>query len=382
MMNNTIITIKKELRSTLRDKKSLLMMLLTPLFIPLFVFLFSYMFDDIEQKADTETFTIGITYELSEVEHEILHVLRLNTISKDEEYMYEAFQNGELNAYIILRDDTYHIYFNPQEVDSNVAGQLVLKYLEQFNNYKATNYLIENKINPENVFNIIAYEVHNVKGKSMFIDQIVTMAFVFAIMSITMSANYAATDSTAGEKERGTLETLLTFPIKTKSLISGKYIAIFLACVITAILCGILMTVSLMVASNMFSIYEVVTIDISATTIVLSAVILLAFAVFISGVSIAVASLSKTYKEAQSALTPISMLPMIPMFMGMIGIQLTHFIAAIPIVNHVMLLNDLFTGRVDNTNILIMFASTVIFTIFVIIYIGKQYKSEKVLFNT
>ena len=44
-------------------------------------------------------------------------------------------------------------------------------------------------------------------------------AFVFIIMAITVSATYPATDTTAGERERGTLETLLTFPIKSRDII-------------------------------------------------------------------------------------------------------------------------------------------------------------------
>ena len=43
-------------------------------------------------------------------------------------------------------------------------------------------------------------------------------------MAITVSATYPSTDSTAGEKERGTLETLLTFPIRSKDIIVGKFL--------------------------------------------------------------------------------------------------------------------------------------------------------------
>ena len=48
------------------------------------------------------------------------------------------------------------------------------------------------------------------------------MAITFTIMAITLSCIYTSTDSTAGEKERGTLETILTFPVDRKELILGK----------------------------------------------------------------------------------------------------------------------------------------------------------------
>ena len=59
-------------------------------------------------------------------------------------------------------------------------------------------------------------------------------AFLFIIMAITVSATYPATDTTAGERERGTLETLLTFPIKSKDIILGKFLGVTVSSVINA----------------------------------------------------------------------------------------------------------------------------------------------------
>ena len=379
-MNNIILTIKKELRSALRDKKSLLMMFMTPLFIPGFVFFFSYFFDSTYKKADTEEYKIGYHFELNEVQNEMIEALRLIFVPYEENELHEAYENEEIVAYVIFKDDVYELYFNPQNMDSQLAGYLLQTFFEQYNKYLAGNFLIENNINPENVFNIITFEINEVPGKTMFIDQIVTMAFVFAIMSIALSSIYAATDSTAGEKERGTLETLLTFPVNSKSLIAGKYLAAVIACILTAVICGILLLISLMIAGNIFDIFDAVSLSFGTMTIVLSFVTLIAFSFFISGVSIAIASMSKTYKEAQAALTPVSLAPMIPMFMGMLEIKVTVLISAIPIINHVMLLEEIFIGNFDYLNIGIMLASTIIFTVLVIMYIAHQYKSEKILF--
>ena len=380
-MNKILLTIKKELRSALRDKKSLLMMFLTPLFIPGFVFFFSYFFDSFNERTETAEYKIGYHYELSDVQKEMAEEMRLIFVHYEVDELHDAYENDEIVAYMILEDDVYKLHFNPQNTDGMVAGQLLVTFIEQYNNYLAVNYLIENNLDPNDVFNMITYETIDIPGATMFIDQIVTMAFVFAIMSVALSAIYAATDSTAGEKERGTLETLLTFPVNSRCLIAGKYLASVIACVITAIICGILLSVSLLIASNIFSIFENVALTFGASTIILSFVTLIAFSFFISGVTIAIASFSKTYKEAQSALTPVSLAPIIPMFMGMLEIKITPLIAAIPIINHVMLLNEIFIGNINYFNIAVMLISTVVFTIAIIMYIGYQYKSEKILFS-
>ena len=65
MSKATLITIKKELRGIVRDKKSLMMMVLTPLLIPVLIFLFSFAYDNLLNEDDIEIkYQIGINYEL------------------------------------------------------------------------------------------------------------------------------------------------------------------------------------------------------------------------------------------------------------------------------------------------------------------------------
>ena len=129
---------------------------------------------------------------------------------------------------------------------------------------------------------------------------------MFVVMAITLTSIYSATDATAGEKERGTLETLLTFPIKKEELLTGKYLAITISCIITTILSLILTVISLKISSNIFSLYKDAVININMTTLLLALIIMISYSFFISGACIAIASFSKTFKEAQSALTPLS----------------------------------------------------------------------------
>ena len=61
MNNRILITIKKELRGIIRDKKSLMMMLVTPILIPIFILLFSYMYETMLDKDEsTNTYNIGV----------------------------------------------------------------------------------------------------------------------------------------------------------------------------------------------------------------------------------------------------------------------------------------------------------------------------------
>ena len=152
-------------------------------------------------------------------------------------------------------------------------------------------------------------------------------------MSITLTAIYGSTDSTAGEKERGTLETFLTFPIKSNELITGKYLAISISCIITAIISTVLTVSAFAICSNMFEIYNDTIINLNVTTISIGLLIMISFSLFISGTCIAISSFCKTYKEAQSALTPLSLLTMVPMFFDMFGIKMNALLSLVPILN-------------------------------------------------
>ena len=199
-------------------------------------------------------------------------------------------------------------------------------------------------------------------------------------MAITVSATYPATDTTAGEKERGTLETLLTFPIKSKDIIVGKFLGVSISSIITGIISLILAIISLLVAGNMFSIYEGIDIMFSGTSLIFAIIVIIAYSFFISGLCISIASTSKTFKEAQSALTPLTFISFFPgMIAFMVGIETTPLLSIIPFLNFTLLFTDISNGNVNIVNILLMAVSTILYITIVLRYIIKQYKPEVVL---
>lgn len=380
-MNNIKITIKKELRSIVRDKKSLLMMALTPLFIPIFVILMSYMYETLTNNVDEDKYTIGINYNLSTIEKELLDD-RIEVVNyKDINELDKAYKDNKIIGYLTKNNDDYNIYINSQTEDGSIVLMYLTSYLDNYNTYLGQNYLLENNIDINKVYNNIKYTTNELKGESIFASEVVLMAVTFTIMAITLSAIYASTDSTAGEKERGTLETILTFPISRKELILGKYFSISISGIITMIIGILLSVLSLLFVKNNFSIYDNVVFNINITSIILTIIILLFYTLFISGLCITIASFTKTFKEAQSALTPISLITCIPMFLSMLNINLNNILNIIPIVNHTIVINDILTNNIDITNILLTIISSCLYITILIIFISKIYKSEKILFS-
>lgn len=380
-MNNILITLKKELKLIIRDKKSLLMMAITPLFIPIFVILMSYIYEELTVNKDDKTYQIGVNYELSSTERELLNDEVKYTVYSSSIELEEAYNSNKILAYIVKDNNSYNIYANIQSEDGSMVTSLITNYLDNYNNYLGQSYLINNNIDLSKVYNNLNYNVTEIKGESIFGNQIILMAITFTIMAITLSCIYTSTDTTAGEKERGTLETILTFPISRKELIFGKYLAISISGIVTLLIGVLLSIVSLYYVKNSFSIYDNVIFNINTITILLTILILLFYTLFISGLCITIASFTKSFKEAQSALTPISLVTCIPMFLEMLNINISGLLSFIPIINHTIVINNILTSSININNILITIISSIIYIIVLLLFINKMYKSEKILFN-
>ena len=379
-MSNLGNILKKELREMFRDKKSLAMMLIIPILIPALVIGMSALFESEVNKPITDYNKIGFNYELGDMEKDIAENLDIEVISGTTEELENKYSDGSIDLYITKDGSTYTINGEDNET-STYATSLMDTYFATYKEALQTNYLASNNINPTDVTNIITVNKEITKTENFYGNYIVNYGFLFIIMAITISATYPATDTTAGEKERGTLETLLTFPIKSKDIIVGKFLSVSLSSIITGVISLILMLVSLAYANSSFEIYKDTNLMLSPSSLIFAIVVIIAYSLLISGLCIAIASKSKTFKEAQSALTPLTFISFFPgMIAFMAGISSSPLLSLVPFLNFTLLFQDIVVGNIDIVNILLMSLSTVVIIALVLIVIIKQYKSEKVLF--
>ena len=380
MRNNLWNILKKELRELFRDKKSLAMMLIIPIFIPLLVIGMSALFESQVSKDVEEYNKIGFAYEMSEVEKTIAEEMKIEIINGNEEELKEKYNQGEIDLYI-TKDANKYIINSDGSDTSTYSSSLMENYFNAYKQYLQQNYLQENNLNANDVLNIITIEENMIEQDNYFANYIKNYAFLFIMMAITVSATYPATDTTAGERERGTLETLLTFPIKSKDIIVGKFLGVTVASIITGIISLALAIISLVLTKNMFTIYDGIDVMYSPTAILFAVIVIIAYSFFISGLCIAIASTSKTFKEAQSALTPLTFISFFPgMIAFMMGITTTPILSIVPFLNFTLIFTDINNGNINILNILLMTISTIIYISLVFAHIIKQYKSEKVLF--
>lgn len=373
--------LKKELREMFRDKKSLAMMLIIPILIPVMVFGLSFLLDDQTNIEITQYNKIGFAYEVSDIEKELMNEMKIDPVFSTSDDLVKKYENGDINLYITKDNNIYTIHSDDTEM-STYASLLVKEYFNFYLKYLQRNYLESNNLDSDSFFEMVEVVEEVTKEDNFYGSYIMNYSFLFILMAITVSTTYPATDTTAGEKERGTLETLLTFPIKSRDIIIGKFLGVSISSIITGILSLVLALVSLYFANDMFSIYDGVSLVLSIPNLIIVILIIISYSLFISGLSIAIASKSKTFKEAQSALTPLTFISFFPgMIAFMVGIETTSILACIPFLNYTLIFMDMTYEILDITNVILMFVSTIIYISIVLYLIIHQYKSEKVLFS-
>lgn len=382
---NIIITLKKELRSIIRDKKTIFMILGFPFIIAAFIFFFGYMEESLIGTEDTK-YSMGINYKPNSTEKTIMSELYLEpTYYKSLEEMKKAYDEGKIETYIFYdeKENIYTIYSNEDLMNSQ-ASSYAMEYLDAYNKHLGDLYIKGEDIDPEVAYGSITYELKTTEGEELstdgfMIDMVMDMSFTYIIMAIALAAVNMATSAIAVEKENGTLETVLTLPVTTKELITGKYLATAIIGLTSSIIGFALTIISFAIATNMFEVYKGFSITFGA--IFWGIIICIVASLLIAALAILITSSSKSYKEAQASGQILQMICVMPIFLSFLNITITRLYYIIPILSHTTILMDLYSGKINYLNLFLTIASTIIYVIILLYVLIKKFKSEKVLFG-
>jgi sodium transport system permease protein len=208
-----------------------------------------------------------------------------------------------------------------------------------------------------------------------------------AILMCMTGAMYPAMDLTAGEKERGTMETILSSPISRTHLVLGKFLLVLTASLATATLSVISMGASFTILSNLIPVQGVAEglpiMPIHARTALAVFAMAVPIGVLFSATLITISLFAKTFKEAQSYLTPMTFVVLIPAVAAVLpGVELTPKLALIPILNVSLLCKELVAGTYHWNYVALIFLSTCVYAVAALFLAVKMFQRESVLFSS
>jgi ABC-2 type transport system permease protein/sodium transport system permease protein len=202
---------------------------------------------------------------------------------------------------------------------------------------------------------------------------------ILVLMTVT-GAVYPAIDLTAGERERGTLETLIAAPVPRLGLLLAKYVAVLVVALLTALvnLAGMTITAqSTGLAATLFG-------DSMSLDVVFKVLLLLGlFAAFFSAILLTLTSCARSFKEAQAYIIPLMLVCLVPGVLCLMpGLEFTGWMAVTPLVNIVMLTRDLLEGTAESGLAVAAVCSTILYIAAAIALAARIFGTDAILYGS
>jgi sodium transport system permease protein len=211
----------------------------------------------------------------------------------------------------------------------------------------------------------------------------------FVILLCLTGAMYPAMDLTAGEKERGTIETILCSPVSRTHLVLGKFLMVLTASIATAVLSIGSMAVSFAASKRMLlamtygATDAALQITITGKAIVSIFLVVLPLAVFFSAALLALSLFAKSFKEAQSYISPLMIVAVLPAVAALLpGVELTPGLALVPVLNTSLVSKEIIGGTYHWNLIALIFLSSSVYAAVALAIAVKLFQREDVLFRT
>jgi len=403
----------KELLELTRDKKTLIFTILLPtLIMPVIMMGFGALSAKIAKKAVDENLSymvIGEAYypELIRALQEN-ESITLTDISEGNDFE-TAIKNEEIRFAIKIPENTQdklaqgltvsiELFYNDSSTTSGIIYRRVQKIIESLEKDLANSRITALSLSSEQAQGLIEpIELKKVttanKRESLGEKIGGFLPYILILLGLT-GAMYPAIDLGVGEKERGTLETLLLTPIPRFQIVFAKFLVIFttsfLAVFFSLISFALMITIlgpmlfSGMSASGneaMTSLLNTFA-TISIGDVLLMFLMLVPTAAIFASLLLSVSIYARTFKEAQNYMSPIMMLSIFPLILALLpGVKLDWFWASVPLTNVALAIKEIFKGTIDYQMLIVIFGSTTIVAGILLYLCSWWFQREQVLFR-
>ena len=398
----TILTIYgKEMRDSLRDHRTIVSMIVIPtLGIPLLMFGVGAMMVKSMTKARAEVPRVMIIG--GEASSNVLSTLRASgefkIIPVTDDFTNQIVQK-QIRAVVSLPSDfeamvqrgekaEVSIYEYQTDVSSEFAAEKLDAFFRNLSDSTVRDRLKIRNI-PVEILKPFAIQRQNVAPPAKVAGSIVGRVLpYFIIVFCLMGAMYPAIDVTAGEKERGTMETILCCPVARINLVLGKFLAVFTISLATVILSLASMGATFEIARRLFAhalsrqpVLNVTTIDIAGVAGFF--VMLLPVAVMLSALMLMIGLFSKSFREAQSYTGPLMLVVIVPTLPAILpGTELNAKLALVPLMNVSLACGEMLEGIWHWNYILLIFGSACVYAGVALAAAVWMFHRENVIFRS
>jgi sodium transport system permease protein len=389
--DQVLIVCKKEVRDNLRDRRTLMAALFYPLLGPVLVVgILIAMGSSLQKDAQKvlEVPVVGAEHAPSLMQFIRQHQIEILAPPDDPE---EAVRSGEVDVVLVVPDEYGEQFSTGQSAevelivdDSRDSSRLEVGRVEGvLNNYSrqiGSLRLMARGINPA-IARAVVVQHQDLATEQSQGARILGMAPYFIVLSIFMGGLYLAIDTTAGERERGSLESLLTMPVSRPGLVTGKALATLMFTVTALIETLIAFAVIL----NFVPIerYLGMRIGMSAEALLMIFVISFPMALPATALQLLIASLTRSFKEAQNYLSVLPLVPAIPgILLAFLPVKPKIWMMLVPTYGQQILINRAFREEpISGAHLATSIVASCVVGLLILAVVGRLWQRERVVFG-
>jgi len=392
----------KEMKEVLRDKKTLIFMVLLPtIVVPMLMNFMIRFVVKAEKKASTETLTYTVfgTENLPDLAGAFTEDKGFKKVEiPSQEEIASAIEEEKIKFGLIIPQTAREqiasgeqvaidFYFSDVSATSKVKNRtkkIIQELSDKYRSERLNKLGQDTPQKQEHLLNPIIIEEHNTANLREMLGERVggILPYIFIIFCL-MGSMYPAIDLGAGEKERGTLETLLLAPIHRYQIVLGKFFVIFTTGVTAALLS--LMSIGVMLATKVEQVpgeLRDVIDSISIVDLALIASMLIPTAAMFAALLLSISIYAKSFKEASSYCGPLNFLVIAPAFIAMLPIvKLDWYWAMVPITNISLAIKELIKGTMNYEMMIAILGSSFVIAGALLLFCTKWFERESVLFR-
>lgn len=397
-IRNSLIVYRKELRDMLRDKRTIRSMIIVPVIaMPLIIVGITKLASRLEGEAKKQPSKVMISG--GQDSPKTLAALQNAPDIEIVPYQSDAKQevsDKKIGALVeipagfdsVLSNDKaaqVSIGYYQNDDKSELAKGRLQQFFDEYRDKMARAALTARGM-PTNLLEPFTVTASNIAPPSKVSAAAIGGWILYMVIIFSFSgAMYPAMDTTAGEKERGTLETILSSPVSRTDLVLGKFMMVMTVSIVTTALSLTSMGASIAWAGRSAGggADAAFKLGFDPSSIIAIVILLVPLAVLFAVVEIAVALLAKSYREAQTYVSPLMFLVIVPAIVGALpGVELNWKTALIPILNVSLVSKEIFAATYHWSYIALIFATTCFYAAIGIAAAVHMFNREDVLFRT